>query len=89
MGSVKDLNAKIRAFVDGWNDRYHPFVWTKTADEIPKKADRHTTSNTDHETLICYSSGLVRDPILSIVSRGTRVALRKRLSRLNHAIVAM
>ncbi|KRB47903.1 transposase [Terrabacter sp. Root181] len=33
-GSVKDLNAKIRAFVDGWNDRCHPFVWTKTADEI-------------------------------------------------------
>jgi hypothetical protein len=30
--SVKDLNAKIRAFIDGWNDRCHPFVWTKTAD---------------------------------------------------------
>ena len=29
--SVKDLNAKIRAFIDGWNDRSHPFVWTKTA----------------------------------------------------------
>ena len=27
-GSVKDLNAKIRAFVNGWNDRCHPFVWT-------------------------------------------------------------
>ncbi len=25
-GSVKDLNAKIRAFIDGWNDRWHPFV---------------------------------------------------------------
>ena len=46
--SVKDLNAKIRAFVDGWNDRCHPFVWTKTADEILKKANRQTTSNTDH-----------------------------------------
>ncbi len=23
--SVRDLNAKIRAFIDGWNDRCHPF----------------------------------------------------------------
>lgn len=36
--SVKDLNAKIRAFIDGWNERKHPFVWTKTADDILKKA---------------------------------------------------
>jgi len=47
-GSVKDLNAKIRAFVNGWNDRCHPFVWTKTADQILKKANRQTTSNTGH-----------------------------------------
>ena len=47
-GSVKDLNAKIRAFIDGWNDRCHPFVWTKTADEILKKANRQATSNTGH-----------------------------------------
>ena len=47
-GSVKDLNAKIRAFVDGWNDRCHPFVWTKTAEEMLKKANRQIISNTDH-----------------------------------------
>ncbi|MEU4295604.1 IS630 family transposase, partial [Kribbella sp. NPDC026596] len=47
-GSVKDLNAKIRAFIDGWNDRCHPFVWTKTADEILKKANRPQTSETLH-----------------------------------------
>jgi transposase len=47
-GSVRDLNAKIRAFVDGWNDRCHPFVWTKTADEILKKANRQQTSETAH-----------------------------------------
>jgi hypothetical protein len=35
---VKDLNAKIRAYIDGWNDRRHPFVWTKTDDEILEKA---------------------------------------------------
>jgi transposase len=47
-GSVRDLNAKIRAFIAGWNDRCHPFVWTKTADQILKKANRQTTSNTPH-----------------------------------------
>jgi len=46
--SVKDLNTKIRAYVDGWNDRSHPFVWTKTAEEILKKANRPTTSNPRH-----------------------------------------
>ncbi len=47
-GSVKDLNAKIRTFVDGWNDRAHPFVWTRTADQILTKANRPTTSETRH-----------------------------------------
>jgi len=32
--SVKDLIATIRRFIDGWNDRCHPFTWTKTADDI-------------------------------------------------------
>ena len=47
-GSVKDLNAKIRAFIDGWNERCHPFVWTKTADQILTKANRQNTSETAH-----------------------------------------
>ena len=46
--SVKDLNTKIRAFINGWNDRSHPFVWTKTADDILRKANRPTTSNSRH-----------------------------------------
>jgi transposase len=47
--SVNELNAKIRTFIDNWNDdRAHPFVWTKTADEILKKANRPTTSNSGH-----------------------------------------
>jgi hypothetical protein len=47
--SVKQLNAKIRTFIDNWNDdRAHPFVWTKTADEILTKANRPTTSNSGH-----------------------------------------
>jgi transposase len=44
--SVKDLNAKIRTFIDGWNDRAHPFAWTKTADDILKKANPQPTSET-------------------------------------------
>ena len=47
-GSVRDLNAKIRAFVNGWNDRCHPFVWTKTAEQILAKANRQKTSETAH-----------------------------------------
>ncbi len=46
--SVKDLDAKIRAFIDGWNDRSHPFVWTKTAEQVLAKANRSTTSNPRH-----------------------------------------
>jgi len=45
---VKDLNTKIRAFIDGWNDRCHPFVWTKTADQILAKAKRPATINSGH-----------------------------------------
>jgi hypothetical protein len=42
-------NAQIRAFIDSWNDdRAHPFVWTKTTEEILKKADRPKTSETRH-----------------------------------------
>jgi transposase len=46
--SVRELNAKIRAYIDGWNDRAHPFTWTKTADEILTKAKPRPTSNTEH-----------------------------------------
>ena len=32
--NVKELTTAIRAFIAGWNDRCHPFIWTKTADKI-------------------------------------------------------
>jgi transposase len=32
--SVKDLITAIENFIDGWNDRCHPFTWTKTAEEL-------------------------------------------------------
>jgi len=46
--SVKDLIAVIRRFIDGWNERCHPFVWTKTAEEILPHATRQTTSDARH-----------------------------------------
>jgi transposase len=47
-GSVKDLTGAIRSFIDGWNDRAHPFVWTKPADQILARANRQKTSVTGH-----------------------------------------
>ncbi len=44
--SVKDLNAKIRQFIIGWNDRKHPFVWTKTPEQILAKTNPKRTSET-------------------------------------------
>lgn len=32
--SVKELITAIEQFIDGWNERCHPFAWTKTADEL-------------------------------------------------------
>jgi len=32
--SVKDLIGAIGAFIDGWNERCRPFVWTKPADQL-------------------------------------------------------
>jgi len=46
--SVKDLNAEFRTYVDGWNDRAHPFIRTKTADDILKKANRKKISSMEH-----------------------------------------
>lgn len=45
---LRDLTTAIRAFIDGWNHRAHPFTWTKTPDQILAKANRPTTSNTGH-----------------------------------------
>ena len=45
---VGGLIRAIRAYIDGWNDRAHPFTWTKTADEVLAKANRKKTSDADH-----------------------------------------
>ena len=46
--SVRDLMIKIRAFINGWNDRKHPFIWTKTADDVLTKIKRKRISTTRH-----------------------------------------
>jgi transposase len=49
--SVKELTAAIERFINTWNDRCEPFLWTKTADDISDKAApkyRKTTSVTRH-----------------------------------------
>jgi hypothetical protein len=38
--TVRDLTTKIRQFINGWNDRKHPFIWTKTPEEILAKINR-------------------------------------------------
>jgi hypothetical protein len=37
---------KIRAFINGWNDRCHPFIWTKPADQVLEKIKRKRNSLT-------------------------------------------
>jgi transposase len=46
--SVKQLTDAIRRFIDGWNERCHPFAWTKTADEILTHATRQRNSDARH-----------------------------------------
>jgi transposase len=46
--SVKDLVAAIGRFIDGWNNRCHPFVWTKPADQVLAHARRQRTSEARH-----------------------------------------
>ena len=60
--SVPDLNAKIRAFITGWNNRSHPFVWTKTAEQILAKANRQKTTNAAHKVLHTDRRGLRLSP---------------------------
>jgi hypothetical protein len=42
---IVERQAILRAFIDGWNDRGHRFVWTKTTDQILAKAKRPTITS--------------------------------------------
>jgi hypothetical protein len=43
--SVKDLIGAIDIYIDAWNERCEPFIWTKIPDQITPKATRgkHTS----------------------------------------------
>jgi transposase len=46
--NVKQLVAAIRAFIDAYNNRCRPFIWTKAADDILTRATRQPTSDAGH-----------------------------------------
>jgi transposase len=46
--NVRELIAAIRAFIDTYNNRCRPFVWTKTAEDILPRATRQPTSDAGH-----------------------------------------
>ena len=46
--NVKNLVTRDRAFIDGWNERCHPFTWTNTADEMLPHAARKRDSGAGH-----------------------------------------
>ena len=39
--TVRDLMIRIREFITGWNQRKHPFIWTKPAEQVLAKIDRN------------------------------------------------
>jgi hypothetical protein len=46
---VPELIAAIEHFVEGYNERAQPFVWTKTAEQVLTKAiQNQDTSETPH-----------------------------------------
>jgi hypothetical protein len=69
--SVKDLNAKIRAYIDGWNDRFFESVFADHSKDHPV-AVTYVGSDTltGTRTPLCWTSfALVRRFSLSNVSR--------------------
>jgi transposase len=45
--TVRELTDAIHRFITGWNERCHPFTWTKTADDI-LNPHRQRTSGAGH-----------------------------------------
>jgi hypothetical protein len=59
--SAPEFTRKIRTFIDGWNDRSHPFTWTKTADQILTKANRQHTSETAPQSRMPLLARIIGD----------------------------
>ena len=47
---VKELTAAIAAFIQGWNKRCRPFIWTKGPDEI-RPHTRNQSSDAEHSRM--------------------------------------
>ena len=45
--SVRALNADVRGWIDTWNDNPEPYVWVKTAEEIPDSVASNCKRITD------------------------------------------
>ncbi len=45
---VRDLMIKIRGFINGWNQRKHPFIWTKTPEQVLDKIKRKRSKLMSH-----------------------------------------
>ncbi len=64
--SVRDLNTKIRTFINGWNDRSHPLVWTKTAEDpeegqtVQQPQIRATSAQTTSTLAVAQATRAVR-----------------------------
>jgi hypothetical protein len=43
--SVRELMIKTHTFINSWDDRSQPFVWTKTAGQILRKANHQEKSS--------------------------------------------
>jgi transposase len=63
--SVRDLIDAIRAFIDGWNERCHPFAWTKTADQILPHAKEHHLQPLAAQEIIRQYPGGTRQPAIN------------------------
>jgi hypothetical protein len=52
--SVPNLIAAIETYIDAWNERCHPFTWTKDPDTILAKATHPKNRNTNTESVTCH-----------------------------------
>jgi transposase len=46
--SVAHLKDAIQRFLDAWNERKHPFVWVKTADQVLRRYNQKPISGPVH-----------------------------------------
>lgn len=58
--NVKELTAAISRLSNGCNQRYHPFIWIKTADDILPHTRRRRTSDAGHQPLSLRYDGVLR-----------------------------